>query len=91
MKDKKSVPKWIKDWWNDNKKAIKVGITCGFFGILYGFIKGMTTTDAAWLKHGYKMPEDDSGDPDDDDFEYTADNVDDPELLELIKSGEVDS
>ena len=89
MNEKKTWFQSVKDWWRDNKKVIKVGIGCGILGIFYGFIKGMTTADQMWLKNGYKMPEGSSGDPDDD-FEYTEDNVDDPVLLELIKSGEVD-
>ena len=84
MNEKKNWKQRIKDWWKDNKKTVKVGLVCGLVGIVYGFIKGVTTTV-------FNVTVTNSDSTEDDDFEYTEDNVDDPELLELIRSGKIDS
>jgi hypothetical protein len=83
MNEKKTFKQEVKDWWQDNKKAIKAGITCGVIGILYGMVKGMTAADNMWLRNGYSragyIPDKPS-----DELGLTEENCDDPELLEVV-------
>lgn len=89
MKEKTFVQQ-LKDWWNDNKKVIKVGFTFGVLGVAYGFIKGAAVTDNMWLEHGFERA---LAEPDtqSDELRLTEENCDDPELLELVRSEEEDS
>lgn len=81
MNEKKGFKQELKDWWDDNKRAIKAGVVCGFIGIVYGLIKGFETNNDMWLRHGFTPAQAD----DEDDFVYDETTVDDPELLELIR------
>ena len=49
MKTKRNYKQEIKDWWVENKKAVKTGIVCCLVGIGYGFIKGMSASDKLWM------------------------------------------
>lgn len=80
----KNFKEKAKNWWEHNKKIIGVGLTCGIAGISYGFYKGLTTM----IVLPNVIAETTSDDKDD--FEYNESNVDDPELLELIKDGSID-
>lgn len=60
MNEKKTFKEQVKDWWQDNKRVIKVGVTCGFIGIMYGFVKGMGASDKLWLEHGFEKAMDNS-------------------------------
>ena len=51
MNEKKGFKQELKDWWDDNKRAIKAGVVCGFIGIVYGLIKGFETNNEMWLRH----------------------------------------
>ena len=84
MKEKRNWKQEIKDWWNDNKKVIKAGVVCGLLGIGYGFIKGLTTSNEMWMRHGFTKAEDDVEEPYDE-LGLTESNCDDPELLELVR------
>lgn len=85
MDEKKTFKQQVKDWWQENKRVIKVSITCGVIGIGYGFIKGMNAANDLWLRHGFERAVDDSDDSSDN-FCLTEENCDDPELLEMIKT-----
>ena len=39
----------IKDFWNENKRVIKVGLTFGALGFIHGFSKGVVTNEQVWL------------------------------------------
>lgn len=85
MKEKRNWKREIKDWWNENKGKIKVGLFCGAIGIGYGFIKGMSASDKLWidgLKNAVTGTE--SKEPCDE-FGLTESNCDDPEFAELVK------
>ena len=82
MKEKRNWKQEIKDWWKDNKKAIKTGVVCGLFGIGYGFIKGISTSDEKWMKYWLAPAADDEPC---DELELDETNCDDPELLELVR------
>ena len=84
MEEKRNFKDRVKDWWKDNKDVIKTGVVCGLIGVGYGFIKGLSASDKMWMDHGFTRAEDES-EPSSD-FEYNESNVDDPELLELIRS-----
>lgn len=79
MNEKKTIKQQAKEWWDENKRVIKTGLICGTFGLMYGFIKGGLTVAGMRLEYAKSLPDGD------DDFEYTEENVDDPELLELIR------
>ena len=85
MDAKRNFRQEVKDWWNDNKGYIKVGITCGLIGIGYGFIKGVTTTDKLWMTT-LRETVDQTLEESSDEFELNESNCDDPELLELVRS-----
>lgn len=85
MDEKKTFKQQVKDWWQENKRVIKAGITFGVIGIGYGFIKGMNAANDSWLKHGFERAVDDSDDSSDN-FGLTEENCDDPELLEMVKN-----
>ena len=72
-----------RDWWHRNKRIIRVGVTCGFIGVMYGFIKGMATTDKMWLDHGFERAIDDSDMPCDE-LGLTEANCDDPEFIDIV-------
>lgn len=46
---KKTFKQQIKDFWNENKRVIKVGFTFGALGFIYGFSKGVVTNEQVWL------------------------------------------
>lgn len=81
---KKTFKQQIKDFWNENKRVIKVGITFGALGFIYGFTKGMTAEEKLWLDHGFERAIDNSEMPSDE-FGLTEANCDDPEYLELVR------
>lgn len=85
MNENKTFKQQMKDWWQDNKRVIKAGITFGVLGVAYGFIKGVTTTDKVWLDHGFEMTRSISEDSSDM-HGLTAENCDDPDLLAEVKS-----
>lgn len=86
MKEKTFVQQ-LKDWWNDNKKVIKVGFTFGVLGVAYGFIKGAAVTDNMWLEHGFERALDES-DTTSDKLEMIDEDHDNPELFEVVESEE---
>lgn len=83
MSKKRNFKQEAKDWWNDNKGKVKVGVLCGLAGIGYGFIKGVCAANKTWIDRVNEIgpfpeePEDELG--------LTESNCDDPELLELVK------
>lgn len=83
MKEKRNFKQEFKDWWNENKKVIKTGGLCLLIRAFYGFAKGVDsgTKFTGRLIDRIPYPSDD----DDEDFVYDETNVDDPELLELIR------
>lgn len=81
---KKTFKQQIKDFWNENKRVIKVGITFGALGFIYGFTKGMTAEEKLWLDHGFERAIDNSETPSDE-LGLTEENSDDPEYLELVR------
>ena len=77
----------IKEWWNENKNAIKAGFAFGMIGAFAGFAAGVTATDRLWLEHTtFEGIRDVSNDESDDGFVLDESNRDDPELLDLIRS-----
>lgn len=68
---------------------VKTGAMCLFVGFVYGFIKGSEANNELWLKYGFEKDRDDSENTDDD-FVYDETNVDDPELLEMIRSESIE-
>lgn len=84
MNEKRDFKREIKDWWNNNKGKIKVGLTCCLVGFGYGFIKGICTSDKMWISRVNELESNDYEEPCDE-FGLTESNCDDPELLELVK------
>lgn len=82
MNEKRDFKKEIKDWWSKNKRPIKVGATCLFIGAFCGFVKGVNSTII-----NIDLVRDPGDRNDGSNFEYNESNVDDPELLELIRMG----
>ena len=80
MNENKTFKQQMKDWWQDNKRVIKTGITFGILGVAYGFVKGVTTTDKMWLDYGFERIEDHNEDSDEM-HGLTDENCDDPDLL----------
>lgn len=83
MNEKRNWKQEIKEWWQENKKVIKVGVTCGLAGLAYGFIKGTLTVSNMLLKGDitcvrYEKPDYDSD-------ELTEENCDDPDFAELVR------
>ena len=74
----------IKDWWDENKSAIKSGFAFGMIGAFAGFAAGMNSADTLWLEHGFERAVDYSDNPSDE-LGLAEENCDDPELLELIR------
>ena len=85
MKEKKTFVQQLKDWWNEHKREIKVGIAFGTLGVAYGMFKGYATADKMWMDHGFTHIMDNPELPDDE-LDLTENNCDDPELLEIVKS-----
>lgn len=88
MNEKKTFKQEVKEWWDDNKRVIKTGATCLLVGAFWGFVKGVGACTNSIISLSSKLPYPNEADSD---FEYTEENVDDPELLELIRNEEVDS
>lgn len=78
----------IKDWWNEHKRVIKTGGICLLIGAFWGFVKGVNCQTTVNLSLLAKVP---NAKDEADDFVYDETNVDDPELLEMIQAGEVDT
>ena len=74
---KKTFKQQIKDFWNENKRVIKVGLTFGALGFIYGFTKGMTAEEKLWFDHGFERAIDNSETPSDEPGS-TEDIRDDP-------------
>lgn len=83
MKEKRNFKQEFKDWWNENKKVIKTGGLCLLIGAFYGFAKGVDSGTKFTGKLIDRIPC--QGNDDDEEFTYDETNVDDPELLELIR------
>lgn len=86
---KKAIKEIVKEKWKRCWPYIKTGGTCLFIGFVYGFITGSEANNDMWLKNGFERTRDDSGDTTDD-FVYDESNVDDPELLEMIRDGSIE-
>ena len=87
-KTKRNWKAEVKGWWNDNKSKIKVGATCLVIGAFYGFIKGVGAGHDTHMKLLDKIPNNDINGGEGD-FVYDETTVDDPELLEMIQSGDL--
>lgn len=83
MDEKKTLNQEIKEWWQENKKAIKAGVVCGLAGIAYGFIKGTLTVSNMLINGDISIMRPEKTDWDTD-MTLTEENCDDPELLELV-------
>lgn len=90
MNETKTFKQQLMDWWNDHKKQIKVGITFGALGVMFGMFKGYATADKMWMDHGFTPAMDDS-EPNHDELGLTDKNCNDPELLEIVKFENVNS
>lgn len=88
--NKRTFKEGAKEAWRRCWPYIKTGGMCLFVGFVYGFIKGNQANNEIWLKYGFEPARSDSGDLTDDDFVYDESNVDDPELLEMIRDGSVE-
>lgn len=76
----KSFKEQAKEWWDEHKRAIKVGAVCLMAGGLYGFVKGVNTmTDMISRCDSL------NGNTEDDDSSVLTVCDDDPEWLELIR------
>lgn len=84
MNEKKTFKQEVKDWWQENKKAIKAGITCGLIGVVYGMFVGHSGATSLFLRNGYGPTRDDHEVPCDE-FGLTEENCDDPEFLEIVR------
>lgn len=87
METKRNFKQEVKDWWKENKKVIKTGGLCLLIGAFWGFVKGVNCQTNINLGLIAKIP---NANESDDDFVYDETTVDDPELLELIRSDQVD-
>lgn len=85
MDEKKTFKQQVKDWWQENKRVIKTGVVVGAFGVFYGFVKGVTTTNEMWFRNGFGRVEDYVGDSGNE-AGLTEENCDDPELLQMVKN-----
>ena len=83
MKEKRNFKQEFKDWWNENKKVVKTGGLCLLIGAFYGFAKGVDSGTKFTGKLIDRIPH--QSDDDDENSVYDETNVDDPELLELIR------
>ena len=83
MKEKRNFKQEFKDWWSENKKVIKTGSLCLLIGAFYGFAKGVDSGTKFTGKLIDRIPC--HGNDDDEEFTYDETNVDDPELLELVR------
>lgn len=81
---KKTIKKAVKDWWDENGRVIKASIKWGLIGLAVGFIKGGLTVA------NMRLDSAETEDTADDDFVYDESNVDDPELLEMIRDGSIE-
>ena len=65
MTNNKTFKQQVKDWWNDNKSAIKAGFVFGLMGAFYGMAIGTDLTNRTWLEAAYKSALNESKDEDD--------------------------
>lgn len=84
MNEKRKFSERAKEWWINNRKAVKTGAFCGLIGLGYGFVKGMSASDKLWIKGLSNAVSGESEIPTDK-LGLTEANCDDPELLELVK------
>lgn len=82
---KRNWKQGLKDWWNKYKGVIKTGGVCLLIGAFWGFVKGVNCQTSVNLSLLAKVP---NTKDEDDEFVYDETTVDDPELLEMIRSGE---
>ena len=90
MDEKKTLNQEVKEWWQENKKAIKAGIVCGLAGIAYGFIKGTLTVSNMLINGDITVMRPDKTDWDTD-TTLTEENCDDPDLMVAVELEKVDS
>lgn len=82
MTEKRNWKQELKEFWDENKKAIKVGAICLGVGTFYGFIKGVGASNSTMSRLLDKIPyEPDPGDISD----WMYSNLDRPEVLEEIR------
>ena len=82
MNEKKTFKQEVNEWWDENGRVIKTGATCLLIGAFWGFVKGVGACTNSIISLSSKIP---YSDEESDSFEYTEENVDDPELLEIVK------
>lgn len=86
MKENKNIKQQIKDFWSENKQKIKVGAICLVSGLAIGYVKAVG--DLNEIKVILDTADKDK-DNADNNYGLTEENCDDPELLEMVKSGEL--
>ena len=86
MKENKNIKQQIKDFWSKNKQKIKVGVICLVSGLAIGYVKAFD--DIKEIKVSFDVADKDKNNADNN-YGLTAENCDDPELLEMVKSGEL--
>lgn len=86
MKENKNIKQQIKDFWSENKQKIKVGAICLVSGLAIGYVKAFG--DLKEIKVTLNRVDKDKNNTDNN-YGLTEENCDDPELLEMVKSGEL--
>lgn len=83
MTGKRNLKKEIREWYDENKTAIKAGVICLGIGAFYGFVKGVGACNTSMSRLIDKIPYDpDPGDV----SEWLYSNLDKPELLEEVRT-----
>lgn len=41
----------LKNWFDYNRRVIKVGVVCGLVGLACGFVKGANAANKLWMAH----------------------------------------
>jgi TctA family transporter len=78
----------VKNWWNDNKKLVGVGFAGALLGVTYGFVKGVNAVATTVVLPTSLINE--RSNDENEEFVYDETNVDDPELLEMIRDGSIE-
>lgn len=86
MKENKNIKQQIKDFWSENKQKIKVGAICLVSGLAIGYVKAFG--DLKEIKVTLNRVDKDKNNANNN-YGLTEENCDDPELLEMVKSGEL--
>lgn len=86
MKENKNIKQQIKDFWNENKQKIKVGAICLVSGLAIGYVKAFGDLNEIKVT---LQPVDNDKDNANNNYGLTEENCDDPELLEIVKSGDL--